>query len=111
MPACRHACYHRSMAQMTWRADDAVVEQVRRAAQREGQSMNEYVTSVLRAASDLQWAATEAERIRGQLRRAGLAVRGASQSPTEPPDPAALAEAARAAATGMPLSEIVINNR
>ena len=40
------------MSQMTWRASQELLERVRRAAERRGRSMNDYVTAVLDAATE-----------------------------------------------------------
>ena len=57
---------------MTWRAPADLVERVRRAAQRQRRSMNDYVTAVLDAATNPRLAGSEAERLRERLDQAGL---------------------------------------
>jgi hypothetical protein len=67
-----HACYHGCMEQMTWRAPADLIERVRRAAQRQRRSMNDYVTAVLDAATNPSLAGSEADRLRERLDQAGL---------------------------------------
>ena len=57
---------------MTWRAPADLIERVRRAAQRQRRSMNDYVTAVLDAATNPRLAGSEAERLRERLDQAGL---------------------------------------
>src|SRR5436189_114424 len=60
------------MSQMTWRASQELLERVRRAAERRGRSMNDYVTAVLDAATDPNLGGTEVEPARGGVERAAL---------------------------------------
>jgi hypothetical protein len=100
------------MGQMTWRVDDELLQRVRLQAQQQGRSLNDWVTTVLAAASDPSYAGRDADRIRERLARAGL---------LEAPAPAptrrrrvgreALAEARAAAGRGTPLSELVADSR
>jgi hypothetical protein len=60
------------MGQMSWRVTDEVLERVRRQAHAQGQSLNEWVTLVMQAASDPAYATTDAERIRERLAAAGI---------------------------------------
>lgn len=97
------------MAQMTWRADPDLIERVRRRARESGRSMNEWVTSVLDAATNPEHTGDETERVREKLRAAGLLV---TPGPARPrPDPARVAEARRQAGKGTPLSDIVSEQR
>ncbi len=97
------------MTQVTWRAPDELAERVRESAARSGQSMNEFITSVLDAATDPESAGTEAERIRERLARAGLlADRGPQR---RRPGSGAVSRARRAAGAGTPLSELVARGR
>lgn len=57
-----HACM-----QITWRADDELVERVRAAAGTSGRSVDEFVTRVLDATTDPDLAGTEAQRVRERL--------------------------------------------
>lgn len=97
------------MTQVTWRAPDEVVERVRQAADRESLSLNEYLTRLVRAATDPELAGSDVERLRERLERAGLLVRPAA--PRRRPDPESVARARRAAGRGTPLSELVVEER
>ncbi len=97
------------MAQMTWRADDDLLEHVRFQAAESGRSMNDFVTAVLRTVTDPDYAEPGVERLRARLARAGLLAPATRQG--ERPDQAAF-EAARAqAGAGTPLSDIVAADR
>lgn len=85
------------MAQVRFRADEA------------GRSMNDYVTTVLRTATDPDFAATGAEQLRERLARAGLLA--APGSPRPRPDRAAVQAARRRAGAGTPLSDLVSSGR
>lgn len=98
------------MSQITIRADDELVERVKRSAAELGRSMNEYVTSVLDAATDPNLAGTPAERLRERLRAAGL-LRTPAHLTGRRPSAAAIAAAGRRAATGRPVSEFVAEGR
>jgi hypothetical protein len=97
------------MAQVSWRADDGLVERVKRSAAASGRSLNEFVLDV---ATDPARAGTEAERVRERLRHAGL---------LEPPSPpasrrsrptrAAVEAASCRAAKGTSLSKLVSEGR
>jgi hypothetical protein len=97
------------MAQVTWRAPDALVKRVRQIAESEGRSMNEYLTFVLDAATDPAHAEGDAERLRERLARAGLLA--AAGPPHRRPDGRALARARHAAGRGTPLSDVVARDR
>jgi uncharacterized protein (DUF1778 family) len=97
------------MAQMTWRAPEELMDRVRAAAQREGRSMNEYVTWVLAAATDPELAGEEITRVRERLARAGLLA--PTGTPRGRPDEAAVARARAAAGRGKSLSEFVREGR
>ena len=97
------------MEQMTWRAPADLIDRVRRAAQRQHRSMNDYVTAVLDAATNPRLAGDEAERLRERLDLAGLLA-----EPGEPrvrPRREAVASARRRAGTGTPLSQLVTEDR
>ena len=98
------------MAQVSWRADDQLVERVKRAALGSGRSLNEFVTVVLDAATDPSRSGTESERVRERLRNAGLL---ADPIPTKNsrPSRAAVAAASRRAARGVALSDLVSEGR
>lgn len=94
---------------MTWRASEELLGLVRRAAARQGRSMNDFVTAVLEAATDPELAGDEADRVRERLAAAGL-LAPASRSARRP-DPRAVAAARAAAGRGTPLARIVDEDR
>ena len=104
-----HACYHAGMEQMTWRAPADLIERVRRAAQRQRRSMNDYVTAVLDAATNPRLASGEAERLRERLDQAGLLSEPGERRSRPPREEAARAR--RRAGRGTALSEIVSEDR
>lgn len=98
------------MAQVSWRAPDDLVAHVKDAAAREGRSLNEYVTRVLRAAVDPDTADDEMASLRERLARAGLLA--APEPGRSRPDPALVAEARREfAASGLLASDMVSEGR
>ena len=97
------------MSQVTWRAPDELVERVRKAAERLGRSLNDYLTRLAEAAVDPELAGDEAGRLRERLARAGLIV--APGPARRRPDPKALALARRRAGDGTPLSDLVKKGR
>lgn len=98
------------MSQITLRASEELIDRVRHAAEREGQSMNEYVTRTLDARTNPQLAGTEAERIRERLAQAGL-LADVGPLRRSQPDAAAFARARAKAGQGTPLSDIVSEER
>ncbi len=97
------------MGQVTWRAPDELVERVRAVAESDGRSMNDYITRVLRAATDPDLAGEDAARLRERLARAGLLV--PPGLPRQRPDPARVAAARRAAGAGTSLGHLVGDGR
>lgn len=97
------------MSQVTWRAPDELVEQVRRVAARQGRSLNDYLTRLAEAAVNPEFAGDESERLRERLTRAGLLVTPGSKR--KRPDRSAIAEASRRAGEGTPLSELIEQER
>ena len=97
------------MEQMTWRAPAELIERVRRAAQRQHRSMNDYVTAVLDAATNPSLAGDEAERLRERLDLAGLLAEPGERR-RRPPREAA-AGARRRAGTGTALSQLISEDR
>lgn len=93
------------MGQVSWRADDELVERVRLAAKRTGRSMNDYITQVLRAATDPGTEADEVRRVRERLANAGLLAKPVT--PVERPSPERVAAALRAFSEGPPLSSFL----
>jgi hypothetical protein len=98
------------MAQLTIRAGDELVGRVRLAAGAAGRSMNEYVVSVLDAATNPELAGNEAEQIRARLARAGL-LAVPIPKPGPRPSRAAVEEAGRRAVVGRPVSQYVSDGR
>ncbi len=94
---------------MTWRASADLIERVRRAAQRQRRSMNDYVTAVLDAATNPQLAGGEAERLRERLDQAGLLAEPSERRVR--PGREKTAGARRRAGTGTALSQLVSEDR
>ena len=93
------------MRQVTWRAPDELVEQLHRAAERQGRSLNDHLTQLAQAAVNPDLADDEMQQLRERLTRAGLVV---TPGPARRrPDPRAVAAARRRAGAGTPLSELV----
>ncbi|TML64170.1 MAG: transcriptional regulator [Actinobacteria bacterium] len=97
------------MSQMTWRASQELLERVRRAAERRGRSMNDYVTAVLDAATDPNLGGTEVERARERLERAGLLAAGGR--PRQRPPAGEVAAARERAAGGTSVARLVAEDR
>lgn len=97
------------MAQVTWRAPDALVERVRGAADQRGSSLNEFMTRVLDAATDPELTDDESLRVRERLAAAGLL------APLGPPRPRPadddLAHARHRAGQGHQLADLIRDNR
>jgi hypothetical protein len=93
------------MEQMTWRAPADLIERVRRAAQRQHRSMNDYVTAVLDAATNPSLAGDEAGRLRERLDLAGLLAEPGERR--RRPSREAAADARRRAGTGTALSQLI----
>lgn len=87
------------------------VQRVRRQAAERGRSLNEWVSTVLDAASDPSHAGAEAEQVRERLARAGLLAPVTMQTPIAGVDPGRLAAARAAAGRGVSLSELVAQGR
>lgn len=94
------------MQQITVRAEDELIERVRMSARAARRSMNEFVTTVLDAATNPELAGDEAERLRSRLSLAGL-LADAPTARHSRPDKRSIAAARRRAAQGTPLSEFV----
>ena len=94
---------------MTWRAPADLLERVRRAAQRQGRSMNDYVTAVLDAATNPRLAGSEAERLRERLDQAGLLAEPGERRRRPPGEETASAR--RRAGAGTALSQLVSDDR
>jgi len=98
------------MAQITIRADDDLIKRVKRSADEAGRSMNDYVTSVLDAATDPDLAGTSAERLRERLQVAGLLTTPSKLSGRRP-SASAVAAAGSRAAVGRAVSDLVSDGR
>jgi hypothetical protein len=103
------------MAQVSWRAEDALVDRVRKVAAAHKRSMNDYITMVLEAATNPDLAQDEYTRIMERLARAGLAVPELDVrmggGPRERPPAEEVERARRAAGKGTPLSDLVSEGR
>jgi hypothetical protein len=99
------------MTQVTWRASDELVQRVREAAERQGRSLNDYLTRLAEAAVDPELAGDDVERLRERLARAGLIVASAAGTSRRRPDQQALARARRRAGSGTPLADLVKQGR
>ncbi|HEY2190779.1 MAG TPA: transcriptional regulator [Actinomycetospora sp.] len=98
------------MAQVSWRAPDELVSQVKAVAAREGRSLNEYLTRVLSAVVDPDTADDEMSSLRERLARAGILA--APTPAVGAPDPVAVAEARReVAGSGIHLAELLSEDR
>jgi hypothetical protein len=98
------------MAQVSWRAPDELVAQVKAVAAREGRSLNEYLTRVLTAVVDPDTADDELAGLRERLARAGILA--PPTAPVAAPDPVEVAEARReVAAGGVRVSDLVSDGR
>lgn len=98
------------MEQITIRADGDLVARVRAAAKSSGQSMNAYVSRVLDAATNPDYAPTDRERIYERLRAAGLVVETRNPHAVQP-SAESVASAREAAGKGTRLSELVSGGR
>ena len=74
------------MAQVSWRADNEIVKRAKHAAARSNRSLNEYITLVVSAASNPDFAGSESEAVRERLAAAGLL--GATKAPRSRPSDA-----------------------
>jgi hypothetical protein len=94
---------------MTWRPSDELLERVRRAAERQGRSMNEYVSAVLDIATNPHLAGTEVSLLRERLDRAGLLAHADQRHRRPPAEEVVRARAA--AGRGTPLSTLISEDR
>lgn len=97
------------MTQVTWRAPDELVDRLRMAAAAQQRSLNDYLTRLVEAATDPEYAGDDATRIRERLERAGLLV--ASGPRRRRPDPVDVTAARAAAGRGTPLADLVADDR
>lgn len=98
------------MAQLTIRIDDDLADALRAFADREGRSVNAVASTALQALVDPDAAGDETQRYRERLARMGLLAEPALKAGPRP-DPVELEEAARQAAKGKMLSEIILEDR
>ncbi len=97
--------------QITWRADDVLVDRVRYAARSRELSVNEFMTRVLDVATDASRDPDGLGSVRERLAAAGL-LAGAGARLTEPAPPAdEVATARRRAARGALASDVVSEDR
>jgi hypothetical protein len=97
------------MGQMTWRPSDELLERVRRAAERQDRSMNDYVSAVLDVATDPDRAGSDSQRLRERLELAGLLAPNGRRR--HRPSAGDVAQARAAAGTGTPVSDLVQEGR
>ena len=95
---------------MTWRTSDELLERVRRQARERGRSLNDWVTTVLSAATDPTHVGDEAQRVRERLSAAGLLDPSDTGQHRRPTDEE-VARARAAAGRGTPLSTLVGEGR
>lgn len=98
------------MAQLTIRAPEELIARVRSSASDAGRSMNDYVTSILDAATDPDLADSASEQLRERLRRAGLLIT-TTPLPGRRPSKQDVEVAGAAAAEGRLLSDLVADGR
>ncbi len=98
------------MAQMTWRTSDELLDRVRRQAQLKGRSLNDWVTTVLTAATDPGLSGDEAQQVRERLAAAGL-LEPVESGPHRRPEEAEVARARAAAGRGVAASDLVADGR
>ncbi len=98
------------MPQITIRADVELMQRVKAAAVGLGRSMNDYVTAVLDAATNPEFAGAEIDRLRERLGRAGLLVVPLPRAGTRP-SASAVAAAGHRAATGRSVADFVSDGR
>ena len=92
-----------------WRADDEIVERAKKAAARSNRSLNEYITLVVSAATDPEFAGSEPKAVRERLALAGLLEE--PRLPRTRPSAADVKAAGERAASGTPLDELISSGR
>ncbi|GAB3871768.1 transcriptional regulator [Kibdelosporangium lantanae] len=97
------------MGQVSWRADDELVERVRRIAASQGRSLNDFITKVLEAATNPELASDEATRIRERLARVDLMMPQVDIRVR--PSEEEFRAARKAAGRGTPLSDLISEDR
>ena len=106
VPSCMRSCL-RGADDLA--AQDELYQRVRRAAQQQGRSVNDYVTAVLDVATNPDAAGTEWEQLRQRLANTDLLV--PPGAPRRRPNPDKVARARAAAGQGTSLSELVASSR
>lgn len=94
---------------MTWRAEEELMRRTKCSAERLGVSLNEYVTRVMRAATDPNLESDEADAVRAKLAQAGLL--DVSGRPRPRPGREAVEKARRAAGGGTSLEDLASEGR
>jgi predicted DNA-binding protein len=98
------------MTQVTLRIPDELLARLKQVSAEQGRSLNSWVSAVLAAAVDPDYADDEAQRVRERLARAGLLVDPGAQRRRRA-DAGAAARARAAAGRGTPLSDLVREDR
>ena len=91
---------------MSWRAPEELMARVKLAAAQRGKSLNDYVTSVLDAATNPDLAGSEAKQLRERLARAGVLVTVEETAHRRPPADRVL-RARASAGQGTPVSDLI----
>ncbi len=97
--------------QVTWRAEDWLVEDVKFWANRRGISMNEFLTVLAKLGTDASYRPEGWEDVIAVLDRAGMLANPVTNAPRPIRDEKKFAEVRKRAGQGTPLSDIVIANR
>lgn len=97
--------------QVSWRAEEDLIERARARARELGKSLNQYVTEVVAVASNPDFESDEAERLRARLALAGLLTPPPAAPHGPRPDDAEVVEAGRRAGRGTALSDLVSGGR
>lgn len=96
--------------QVSWRADEELVERAKRRARELGTSLNGFISLVVDTATNPDAAQNEGEQLRERLAAAGLLAR-TPKPDGQLPTPDELAEAAAEAGRGTALSDYVSSGR
>lgn len=99
------------MSQLTLRVSEDLAENLKLAASSREMSLNGYVAAVLAAAIDPDLGETEMDRLRGRLARAGLLESRPGGKVRDRPDRERVEAARRRAGEGVPLADLVAEER